>query len=267
MRHCMLDGFRGYRARFDDIELVQEVLEEAPARLGLDPAMPAFLLPYYNGVEPDDCGISAFLFLRGGHMTLHTFSFREVYFVDLVAETAYDADRLRTLLDAAFPCATVDMQMVDRGQGTQTFPAPDTAADFGPHVMLDIDDYAGPTAMDDLFDLFDRLPGEIDMTPIMRPYVVKGATADGRRFVSAMTMIAESHICLHLFPDDGRARFDLFSCRFFEPAPILARIKAELPGRVAGESLIGRGSQYSRRRTDRSTEAARTKRWLDVLTK
>lgn len=44
MTHVTLDGFRGSRSRFDDIRLVQEVLEELPVVLGLQRTMPAFLL-------------------------------------------------------------------------------------------------------------------------------------------------------------------------------------------------------------------------------
>src|SRR5256886_7935447 len=87
MLHFTIDGFRGFRSRFDDAHLIQEVLEDAPAQLGLKRAMPAFVLPYYSGVVPEDCGISAFVFLAGGHFTLHTFSFREAYFADLVARS------------------------------------------------------------------------------------------------------------------------------------------------------------------------------------
>ena len=62
MLHFTLDGFGGHRSRYDDIRLIQELLEEVPARLGLQPVMPPMMLPYYNGVEPDDCGISGFVF-------------------------------------------------------------------------------------------------------------------------------------------------------------------------------------------------------------
>lgn len=44
MYHVTLDGFRGYRARFDDIRLVQEVLEELPVVLGVQPTMPHYFL-------------------------------------------------------------------------------------------------------------------------------------------------------------------------------------------------------------------------------
>ena len=155
--------------------------------------------------------------------------------------------------------------LVSRTPGTLRSVEPDTDADFGPHVFLDLAEYAGPMSMDELFTLFDRLPGEIDMTPIMRPYILKGDTLDGRRFVSAVTMIAESHIILHVFPDERRAYFDLFSCQFFEYAPVMARIKTLLPGQVLNEAIVGRGSKYRLLRTEVPDEVAKSQHWLNAV--
>src|SRR5256884_3867446 len=130
MLHFTIDGFRGFRSRFDDAHLIQEVLEDAPAQLGLRRAMPAFVLPYYNGVVPEDCGISAFVFLAGGHFTLHTFSFRETYFADLVAPDDFDAAKLRALLEAVFPCEITTPPAIQRQdpKGSQ----PDRQRGLGP---------------------------------------------------------------------------------------------------------------------------------------
>ena len=133
--------------------------------------MPAFVLPYYNGVVPEDCGISAFVFLAGGHFTLHTFSFRETYFADLVAPDDFDPAKLRALLEAVFPCAVTSVKVVERQELKDS--EPDVENDFGPHLFLNIDAYQGPKTIDTLFDRFDRLPAEIGMTPIMRPYVIR----------------------------------------------------------------------------------------------
>lgn len=265
MQHFMIDGIKGYRSRFDHIQLIQEILEEIPYKLGVEPAMPPFLLPYYNGVVPEDCGVSAFVFFRGGHFTLHTFSFREAYFADFVSVHPFKTEELHRMLDSALPCEKTTVSAVHRMPGALQSMPPDSATDFGPHLFLDLADYQGPETMDELFDLFDRLPWEIGMTPIMRPYTIKGSTAAGRRFLSTVTMIAESHIILHLFPDEHRAYFDLFSCKFFELAPVLARIKAELPGQVLNEALIGRGSKYYLERTERSMEVALSQHWLGAV--
>jgi S-adenosylmethionine/arginine decarboxylase-like enzyme len=263
MRHFTLDGFQGFRSRFDDWRLVHELLEEIPPALGVRPAMPPFVLPYYNGVVPEDCGISGFVFLAGGHLTLHTFSFRECYFVDFLTPETFDEGRLRSLLETGFPCATTT---VDGRHRAGPEPPPERAADldndFGPHLFLDIEGYEGPATLDALFALFDALPARIGMTPIMRPYVVAGTTADGDRVLSAMTMIAESHIALHLFPDRGRATFDLFSCRFFERAPVEAELRAALPGRRIVSSVVPRGIGYLRLRRERAAEVERARAWL-----
>ncbi len=260
MLHFTIDGFQGFRSRFDHVALIQEVLEEVPVHLGLRPAMPPFVLPYYNGVVPEDCGVSGFVFLVGGHFSLHTFSFRETYFADLVAPEDFDAPRLRTLLEAAFPCATTTVNTVERQNLKDT--EPDAETDFGPHLFLNIDAYQGPQSLDALFALFDRLPYEIGMTPIMRPYVIRDTAADGRRVLSAMTMIAESHVSLHVFPDEERAYFDLFSCRFFDWDVVVPQLRAHFPGGRVHEALIARGSKYRVLRTERVDEHAKARSWL-----
>lgn len=263
VQHSTLDGFGGHRSRFDDIRLVHELLEELPERLGLRPAMPPMLLPYYNGVEPDDCGVSGFLFLPGGHLTLHTFSFRECYFADLVAPQAFDAGELTRILRTALPARTVDVHTAHRPERfDEVKVAPDD--DFGPHLLVNIEGYSGASDMDALFHLFDNLPPRIDMTPIMRPYVLRSQTRDGESILSAMTMIAESHIALHLNEATRQAYFDIFSCKFFDTAAVLGELKSAFPGKSHSVQLISRGCGYRTRRTERGPEHARTKVWLQT---
>lgn len=254
MRHFTIDGFQGLRSRFDDATAIRQVLKEVPAQLHLRPAMPPFVVPYYDGVVPEDCGISAFIFLEGGHFSVHTFSFRQVYFSDLVARRSFDAAHLESLLDAAFPCRSSVVNTIERWDLRDT--EPDVATDFGPHLFLDIDGYRGPRTLDGLFALFDALPQEVGMTPIMRPYVLRDAGHDGREVLSAMTMIAESHITLHVSPAEDRAYFDLFSCRFFRSETLVPRLMAHLPGDSVRKALIARGRNYRVLRTRAAHEQA-----------
>jgi S-adenosylmethionine/arginine decarboxylase-like enzyme len=266
MYHFMLDAFHGYRSRLDDLLLVHELLEELPAKMGLKAVMPPFILPYYNGVVPEDCGISAFVFLAGGHFTLHTFSFREVYFVDLVYPEPFDREKLEGILRGAFPAERVNSYYVDRDQKAG-FPVDipiDEKTDFGPHLFLNFTNYGGPRTMDDLFELFDTLPARIGMTPIIRPYAIKNRIG-GEPALSIMTMIAESHISLHYFPKTGRAYLDLFSCRFFDYGEVGARLKQEFASEVAQEILISRGSKYLNHRSEPELQAAKAKSWLENI--
>ena len=262
MLHFTLDGFGGHRSRYDDIRLVQELCEEIPAALGLTAVMPPMLMPYYNGVEPDDCGISAFVLLSGGHLTLHTFSFRECYFADLVSPRPFEADQATLLLKRGLPADTIRDEVtrrVDRGDG-RVHPN----EDFGPHLMIDIDGYSGPTDMDGLFALMDHLPERLNMTPIMRPCVLPSIAPDGSRVLSAITMIAESHIALHWFEGSGRAYFDVFSCKFFDTGRVIAQLVQVFPGAAHRHRLIARGVGYHRYRTERSAESERARAWLST---
>lgn len=261
MNHMTLDGYGGYRSRYDDIRLVHELLEEVPATVGLTAAMPPMLLPYYNGVEPDDCGISGFAFLPGGHFTLHTFSFRECYFADLVTPEGFDPQRARSALEIGLPAPRVDMDAVTRSGPTGTADPP-PEGDYGPHLMVDIDGYAGALDMDVLFSVFDELPRRIDMTPIMRPYVLRSQTDDCSSVLSVMTMIAETHIALHVFESTRRAYLDIFSCRFFEPEPVLATLIETFPGDEHHARLIGRGRGFRDTWRQRSVVNPRSKAWL-----
>jgi S-adenosylmethionine/arginine decarboxylase-like enzyme len=267
LTHFAMDGFQGYRSRFDDVKLVQELLEEVPHILKLRPVMPPCLQPYYNGIVPEDCGISGFVLLAGGHLTLHTFSFRECFFADLVYPGPFDAHRAQLALQTTLPCRSVFAQTLERGEAAELIrstrrPSIDPAHDFGPHLFMRFSPYQGPTSMDDLFELFDRMPERIGMTPIMRPYLLKTATADGARYLSAITLIAESHVSLHIFPDHGEAFMDLFSCKFFDTDAVLKVLVEDFGGNAREQVLVSRGQRYTQLRTERRTALDQTNLWL-----
>lgn len=261
-----MDAFKGYRSRLDDILLVHELLEEIPETLELEPVMPPFVLPYYNGVIPEDCGISAFIFLAGGHFSIHTFSFREAFFVDLVTPKPLNASLLENRIKSAFPAEIVNTDCTGRGNRQTAFKniTIDPALDFGPHVMFDFEQYTGPVTMDDLFTLFDTIPYKIGMTPIMRPYAVKGVY-HGEEITSILTMIAESHISLHYFPKQARAYFDIFSCRFFDYNDVAGKLKQEFKGRISNEVYISRGSKYQNLRSTSEMLTTKSKTWLEHI--
>jgi S-adenosylmethionine/arginine decarboxylase-like enzyme len=262
MFHYLYDAYNGYRSRLDDILLVHEFLEEVPLKLEVRPVMPPFVLPYYNGIVPEDCGISAFVFLAGGHFTLHTFSYRGAFFIDFLNPLGFDRKRLNCLIDDVFPAQKRFESYVNRTAGERLArPAMDTKEDFGPHFFLDIDDYSGPDTMDGIFAYLDRLPSRIGMTPIIRPYVVKNRS-EGEDVVSGLTMIAESHIALHVFKESRKACFDLFSCSFFDTVKIPLEIKKDLRGRVVRETLVSRGSKYKKYGETAAQKVKFSRAWL-----
>ena len=266
MNHFVLDAFKSYRSRLDDILLIYELLEEIPQKMGLKVVMPPFVLPYYNGVVPEDCGISGFVFLAGGHFTIHTFSYREAYFADLFYPEKFDSRSLEEALKDAFPAEKIESYCAVRGKN-EAFPKTvkiDESVDFGPHLMIDYEEYTAPVSLDELFDLFDGLPYKIGMTPIMRPYALK-SKFQGQKVVSVMTMIAESHISLHCFPETGKAYFDIFSCRFFKFEEVAGKIKQGFKALASKEIFISRGSKYRHFRSTSDVQANKSRSWLENI--
>ncbi|MFZ7132724.1 MAG: S-adenosylmethionine decarboxylase [Eubacteriales bacterium] len=263
MYHYMLDSYNCFKTRLEDTALIFEILERIPYEMGVKTTMPPFVLPYFNGVVPEDCGISAFIFLEGGHFTIHTFSYRECYFVDFVSPQKFDKDALTKALTRAFPTDIFNVYFLNRKEQNESIFAPvDEQNDFGPHVFLEINPMDGKLDMDYLFNIFDQMPGEIDMTPIMRPYIIKNGKGDNTVY-SALTMIAESHISLHYFPKEKKGYFDIFSCRFFDKTFVLPKILEILDGdQNLDYTYISRGSKYHSLRKTKDNKMDYSQQWL-----
>jgi S-adenosylmethionine/arginine decarboxylase-like enzyme len=267
MKHLMLDGFKGFRSRFDDIRLIHEILSELPVKIGAEPIMPPFVLPYYDGILPEDVGISGIVLLRGGHFTIHTFSYAECYFADILLPQECSESEFRNLLDSVLPCSVVDSVAVVRDGLARESKIASRAKDFGPHYTLDLKGYQGPSSLGDVFDLLDQLPSLIGMTPIMRPLVLKDRLNDGSQVISGLTMIAESHLALHVFPERGEAAFDLFSCRFFDENKVIPKIKELLPAAEFHEHTAVRGIDFEKHRLKPSQAVENSRKWLYGLGK
>ena len=96
------------------------------------------------------------------------------------------------------------------------------------HVI--IDGYGGDP--DQLSDenvvrvILDQYPSMMGMTKITQPKVLEyRGTKPEDWGVSGYVMIAESHISMHTFPERGLVWADIFSCKDFDPVPVLEDFK------------------------------------------
>ena len=112
------------------------------------------------------------------------------------------------------------------------------------HVI--IDGYGGDP--DQLADenvvraILDRYPGEMGMTKIAPPTVVRYIGSKPEDWgVSGYVMIAESHISMHTFPERHLIWADIFSCSEFDAAPIIEDLKQRFHLREIQVSILERG--------------------------
>jgi len=243
MKHFMLDAYGVKRNNLNDVKYIQSTLNEITARLKLNPVAPPFLLPYYYGAEPEDIGISAFVFLQGGHLTIHTFPLLACYFVDLYYPAEFSETKAEALFFENWPYdkEKSNIVTVDRSIGSEEVVAFEPGDVFGPHVLARMQ-AKKPVTMEYIFKFLEQLVHDVEMTPIIRPYVIFDTNKDPS-YISGLTMIAESHISFHYNIATGDILFDIFSCKMFDYPSIKKHLKKQMQA-IPSFVVIPRGTRH-----------------------
>lgn len=106
--------------------------------------------------------------------------------------------------------------------------------------------YAKLQDLDLVFTFLDTLPGEINMTKIMPPYVFRYRGVKPEDWgVTGVVLIAESHIAVHTFPERGLINIDVFSCKEFDVETAAERIKETFELRMVERQVLARGLEYA----------------------
>lgn len=241
-KHLMLDCYGANQFQLNDMKHVNDLMNHLVYRLNLNPICPPYLVPYYYGKVKDDLGISAFVLLEGGHITIHTFPIRECYFVDIFVDNDFsDEDAYNFLLkELPFDEEMSHKFVIDRSQKDYPYIDYDSTCDFGPHLMTEIKCSQVPT-MESLFDFLEKKVLEIHMDPITRPYVLK-STPNKPKYLSAIIVIAQSHIALHYCYKTKTIYADIFSCAPFDFSK--AAELYEPLGTVEYNGLTPRGTKH-----------------------
>ena len=262
MNHIMIDGYHASENRLDDINNVNSVLNELVSALNVDAAMPPFLLPYYYAKDGDDDGISAFVLLNGGHITIHTFPRRGCLFVDLLYDGYFDGDKLCTILRRTFNYDAEDEKVLrterrfyDTNIDSQNvWDGNVTNADFGPHVIARIENVE--VGFEQIFDMLDVLPQRTNMIPICRPYALKT-----KEYVCGVVLIAQSHIAFHYCVKEKTLFADLFSCSFYKSDNFSDYLREQFNGVDINDMTLVRGSKHDKQISNRERKIKALGRW------
>lgn len=243
MNHVMLDCYGANTTLLENLKYINKVMNEIPYVLGITPVNPPTLIPYYYGKVKDDDGVSAFVILEGGHLTIHTFPHRKAYFLDIYAVKDIDSAKIVEYLQENLPYKEESSIINDRDRNESIY---DTESkyhpgdDFGPHVLAEIE-VDKDTRMEDIYDFLEQLVAQIGMTPIIRPYVLKSKIRS-HRYISGITMIAESHISLHFDKENRIIYADIFSCTSFDYSMVVGIF--ETFGKVISYEVVARGTKH-----------------------
>ncbi|HKM11104.1 MAG: S-adenosylmethionine decarboxylase [Bacilli bacterium] len=242
MKHTTLDAYNSNPRQLDDIKLIYEVLTTLAYKLKLNAICPPQIVPYYYGKVKKDIGVSGFILLEGGHITIHTFPLRECYFLDVFSVKDFDPEIIENYLSLILPYTARESLFIPDGRRTPLVHTREyhPASDFGPHVMVDIQT-KDKIDMEKMSDFLEQLVPDIGMDPITRSYVLKSSIRKPK-FLTGIIVIAQSHISMHYEYKTGKLYFDVFSCRAFDTSvldPYLAML-----GENKFNILVPRGSDH-----------------------
>ena len=241
MKHTTADCYNANKYLLDDVKYINDLLQELAFHLDLKPISPPTLIPYYYGKVREDIGISAYILLSCGHITIHTFPLRECYFLDVFSKDDFKEKKLIEFLLEKLPYDTYKsyLQTSDRKFGIDgsTY---DKDFDFGPHLMIEVEN-VNEFLMEEAYDFLENIVYEIGMDPITRPSVIKDKI-NNHKYLSAIIIIAQSHISIHYDLEEKRLYFDIFSCMFFDYRDIELFLNGF--GNVVCNILIPRGTKH-----------------------
>ena len=121
---------------------------------------------------------------------------------------------------------------------------------FGPHLMLDCYGCDKEKLKDAkailkfLNDTVKKLDMHIIKEPFLVSYDYNPETWDNGG-VSAIVIIAESHISIHTFPEnDGFMSLDMFSCKEFNIDKVVSIVTKEFKPQMIEKNLVMRGTHF-----------------------
>lgn len=261
----MVDAYGCDSPRMDNLKSIYDSIVKITSYVGVKTIMPPSLVPYYYGTVREDDGISAFVLLKGGHFTIHTFPQRECYFVDMVYDGYVNEAKILEVLRMELPYKKENINTLDRRFDVEKqleLTGIDEMRDFGPHYLMHNLEEVN-LDMDEIFTFLDKLPVLINMDPITRPLVITDKVYDSE-IISGITVIAQSHIALHYYKAEKRFWLDVFSCSFIDCDHIIRTIE-EMLGVPCEWRLISRGSKHTSKLTERNEYISRFNSWQENI--
>ena len=120
---------------------------------------------------------------------------------------------------------------------------------YGPHLMIDC--YGCPRelleSLEHVYEFLDKSPMIIGMTKITPPYVfIYNGTVAEEWGVTGVVLIAESHLTVHTYPEQGVVFLDVFSCRPFNTDTLKEHCVGHFKPENFDDVLVYRGREFRR---------------------
>ncbi|MEJ5300185.1 MAG: adenosylmethionine decarboxylase [Thermodesulforhabdaceae bacterium] len=113
--HLMLDGYGCKRETLVDIQYIYDFLDKYPEKMEMTKIMPPYVFRY-EGLIPEDWGISGFVLIAESHISIHTFPEKLYLSVDMFSCKPFDTQKAIDTLKEYFSIQKAEIHVLDRGQ-------------------------------------------------------------------------------------------------------------------------------------------------------
>ncbi|MGC8490493.1 MAG: adenosylmethionine decarboxylase [Syntrophobacteraceae bacterium] len=113
--HLILDGYGCDSESLQDINLIYNFLDNYPSQMDMTKIMPPYVFRY-NGLVPEDWGVSGFVLIAESHISIHTFPDKQYLSIDMFSCKEFDTDVAIRTIKGYFDIKKHDAKVLDRGQ-------------------------------------------------------------------------------------------------------------------------------------------------------
>lgn len=119
MQHLIIDGYTEDRAILQNDQFIYNLLDKYPAEIGMTKIQGPVVFRY-NGLKPEDWGISGLVFIAESHISIHTFVERKYMNIDVFSCMPFDTERTISDLREKFSIIKMRSCVIDRDWNIST---------------------------------------------------------------------------------------------------------------------------------------------------
>ena len=114
-QHLTLDLSGCDKELLSDYDLIFNLLNELPKKIGMTKITQPYVFPY-AGLVPEDKGITGVVIIAESHMSVHTFQEKGFVFIDVFSCKPFDVKYAEKYFEEAFKPKKVEKNCVTRGR-------------------------------------------------------------------------------------------------------------------------------------------------------
>jgi len=113
--HLMIDGYGCPKEKLNDVTTVYKFLDEIPDKIGMTKIMPPYVFRY-EGIRPEDWGISGIVLIAESHISVHTFAEKGYFNMDIFSCKDFDVKDARDYVLKYFGATSCEENFLMRGR-------------------------------------------------------------------------------------------------------------------------------------------------------